>query len=381
MINSYWPAHPQPKPDEIFSSWIHRVARANGKNFFSLCYCLAPEMKNAHYNCDYVVTSEIVNKFCQVLRTPYSQAFNSTLDSYVGYLFEESTPKANRKSCILQTGIKPNDHKRFNLQYCPVCLSCDEPYFRKKWRISLVTVCTEHACQLYDRCPECEAPVRPLRNEVHANKKPSEKGMTKCCECGFDLKGAPVKSVDEQILVDTCWYEEILRSGYVCLDGEKWIYSFSFFSVLRHLIRCLTQKSSIQSDGEVIDTDTLNHEKRYSALCRLSGLFSSWPASFIKRYESMGLRYYELTAMSRANTPIPFWLDSVVKERLYTPNVTLSEETVKAAIDYLIARDLSLNASVLNRFLGFKDSSVVNRILKQYQREKLFHLPYMRKGT
>lgn len=379
-MSSYWPVHPQPKPDEIFSSWIYRVARANGKNFFSLCYCLAPEMKNTHYNCDYVVTSEIVNKFCQVLRTPYSQAFNSTLDSYAGYLFDESTPKANRKSCILQTGIKPNDHKRFNLQYCPVCLSCDEPYFRKKWRVSLITVCTEHSCQLHDRCPECEAPVRPLRNEMHVNKKPSEKGMTQCCECDFDLKDAPVRSVDEQILVDTQWCEDILKRGFVCLDGEKWIYSFSFFNLLRHLIRCVAQKHLRKTEfNRVLDTDTMSHRERYNASYSISGIFSNWPSSFIARCESINLKYYQLTAISRIKNPIPFWLDSAVREHLYSPNTTVSDECIKDAIDYLISNDLRLNASALNRLLGFEDSGAVSRVLKGYQKEKSFDLPYMRK--
>jgi hypothetical protein len=377
-----WPVHPQPLPDEIFSSWIHRAARANGQNFFSLCYLLTPEMKNTHHNYDYLTTEDIVRKFSRVLRTSYKRALGTTLDSLTGYLFEQPTPKANRKTCVLQEGIKPNNHKRFSLQFCPVCLSEGEPYFRKQWRISLMTVCAKHGCQLHDRCPECNSPVQPLKNEIKTkHRMPFLGEITQCFHCGFNLKETTVVQANQQVILDTIWYEKILKSGFVSLSNTPWIYSFSFFHVLRHLIRCVMQKhlgyNTFRGNG--IDPDVMPLEDRYKAMYHLSGVFEQWPTKFLGLCEKLNLTYSDLTCMAKQKPLLPFWLESVVKHHLYFPNLHPSNESIRAAIDYLVAHRKRLNASELNRILGYEDSAVIKKVLRNYQQERQFHLPYMRR--
>ncbi|WMB72712.1 TniQ family protein [Shewanella oncorhynchi] len=378
-----WPVHPQPLQDEIFSSWVYRAARANGQNFFSLCHLLTPEMKNTHHNYDYLTTENVVRKFSQMLSTSYKTALGTTIDSFAGYLFEQPTPKVNRRTCILQEGIKPNNYKRFSLQFCPMCLSEGEPYFRKQWRISLITVCTKHACQLHDRCPQCYSPIQPLKNEIkNKYKMPFLGEITQCFRCGFNLKETTVIQAELQTMIDTVWYEKILKSGYVSLDNKQWIYSFSFFYVLRHLIRCVLQKDlGSTSINDFIDPDIMTHEYRYRAMCELSSVFDQWPTKFLILCENLNVTYSDLTCMTKQKPLLPFWLESVVKHHLYFPNLQPSDESIKAAIDYLVAHRKRLNASELNRILGYEDSTVIKKVLKSYQKERQFHLPYMRRSN
>jgi hypothetical protein len=346
---------------------------------------LNPEIKNIHHNYDYLTTENTVLKFSRVLRASYKRALGTTIDSLAGYLFEQATPITNRKTCILQEGTAQNNHKRFSLQFCPLCLSEGEPYFRKQWRISLMTVCTKHACQLHDRCPECHSPIQPLKNEIRTRHRlPFLGEITQCFQCGFNLKETTVVQADLQVVLDTVWYEKILKTGFVSLENTQWIYSFSFFQVLRHLIRCVIQKrlnynSFIRGNG--IDPDVMPHEHRYNAMCQLSGVFKQWPTNFLIFCEKLNLTYSDLTCMAKQKPLLPFWLESVVKHHLYFPNVQPSDESIKAAIDYIVAHGKRLNASKLNRILGYEDSAVIKKVLRNYQQERQFHLPYMRKGS
>lgn len=376
-----WPVHPQPLPDELFSSWIYRAARANGQNVFSLCYLLVPKLRNTYYSFDYVVTKHVVWKFSKVLRVSSERAWQTTLESYAGYLFDQSTPKVNRKTGILQTGLRQNHHKRFCLQFCPLCLAEGEPYFRKKWRVSFITVCTKHTCQLHDRCPECSSPIKPQSNDIGRPKKmPFPGEITQCFKCGFNLKCSAVKRANLQAVLDTYWYESVLDSGFVQLLKEQWIYSFSFFKVLRHLIR-LTVTKHLRSTqaGKLIDTDTLPHDLRYQAMCELSGAFTQWPNTFISFCKKNNIPYSDLTSITKEKPLLPFWLDSEARQYLYTPNLSLTEESIKAAIDYLLAYNKTINISELNRFLGYTDSKTISNTLKCYQQEKQFQLSHMRK--
>lgn len=381
-MTSAFPVHPQPLTDELFSSWVYRVARANGQNVFSFCYLLIPEMRNTYYNLDYVVTEQILQKLSMPLRVTYFRSRETTLDSYSGKLFARSTPKANRKTCILQTGSQKNNHRRYCLQYCPLCLAEGEPYYRKVWRVSFITVCSRHACQLYDRCPRCSSPIRPLLNDVgQPHKMPFLGAITQCFHCAFDLKNTAVCIAKADVVEDTILYERILREGFIKLEvGSNWIYSFSFFQVLRHLMRLvLREVVRDQEKDNIQDPDMLPHNLRYQCMSLLSGVFSNWPSQFIAFCINNKLLYSDFTNNTNKRPLIPYWLEKNIRQNLYSPNSPPSEQSVIAAIDYLIAHDKRLNASALNRLLGYEDSGVIKNVLKSYQRNKLFHLPYMRK--
>ena len=66
---------------------------------------------------------------------------------------------------------------------CPWCLQGDaEPYFRRQWRLTFVTLCPQHRCQLLDRCAACAAPCSP---SPAASPRPCESRQAR----GFSATG------------------------------------------------------------------------------------------------------------------------------------------------------------------------------------------------
>ena len=375
---SCWPVHPQPFDDELFSSWILRAARANGQKVFSLLYLFEEKASNIHSNLDNAITPELVHHFATSLNTPFSRAYQTTLQSYEGYLFEATTKKVNRKTCILYAGIKRKALQRFPLQFCSLCLATGEPYFRKRWRVSFITVCSKHRCQLLDRCPKCGLPVNPMKHDVGYQAMHVRNELVHCYGCGFDLTQSTVQRADEDLTNETLWYESILKNGYVSLNSGDWIYSFCFFSILRHLMRVVLFKNEhLTEHTQKYDIDVLPHSYRYRALCMLVKVFQQWPIKFIELCGVHNIQYSDLSSVSERH--LPFWLDSLAREEFYYPNIQPSEISIINAIDYMIAEGERLNASALNRRLGYSDSRVVKSVLKKYQKNKRFHLPYARK--
>lgn len=376
------PVHPQPMPDELFSSWVYRVARANGQNVFSFCYLIMPEIRSIYYNLDHMIALQAVKKLAKLFNTPFLTAWETTLESYSGKLFEASTPKANRKTCVLHTGSQKNAERRYCLQYCPLCLSEGECYYRKKWRVSFITVCCTHGCHLCDRCPECGSPIRPLLNDLdQPHKMPFLGDISQCFQCQFNLKNTKVKKADDKVVKNTLFYEDILLNGFIQLENmNRWIYSFSFFQVLRHLMRLSLRKVSVENDNlNIHNPDMLPQNLRYQCICALIDTFLNWPSKFVALCDKNKFIYSDFTNNRKKKPITPYWLEKVVRQHLYSPNAFPSEQCITAAIDYLIKHNKRLNASVINRLLGYEDSGVIKAVLKKHQRTKLFHLPYMRK--
>lgn len=82
-------------------------------------------------------------------------------------------------------------HQGFGQQFCPTCLAEDAvPYFRKRWRIALNTVCTRHGTMLLDRCPACGVGVAFHRLDMTRAEAIEVTPLSYCHSCAFDLRNA-----------------------------------------------------------------------------------------------------------------------------------------------------------------------------------------------
>lgn len=78
------------------------------------------------------------------------------------YAFNRATIKG-----ILNIGIYHRSRQSFGLQYCPLCLKEDlTPYYRKRRRLSYMTICHTHHIHLLDRCSHYSAPIMPHRIDI-----------------------------------------------------------------------------------------------------------------------------------------------------------------------------------------------------------------------
>ncbi len=196
VVRGCWPVSVEPFPDELLSSWLHRVALANG---------IAPR------------------SFAGVLRLDarmWSPRLDSRLPRYVaGLLADQTGVPQEAISAMTMSGcamaqlllpLRDSAHRNRStwMQYCPHCFAADDaPYFRRQWRLASRVSCYAHGCGLRDRCPACHAGVAAFdQGELVPQHI--------CARCGFDLSAAPKASVKasarrlERAIADICRVEK-----------------------------------------------------------------------------------------------------------------------------------------------------------------------------
>lgn len=203
VARDLWPVAIDPLPDELLSSWLHRLALANG---------MAPR------------------SFAGVLglglgERMWSPRLDLRLPRHVAGLlaYRTGVPQAaisamTINACASAPLLLPlRDSARRNrstwMQYCPKCLASDDaPYFRRPWRLASRVSCFAHGCGLRDRCPACHAGVAAFdQGELVPQHL--------CARCGFDLRTVEKASVKasarrlERAIADICRVETVRGSA------------------------------------------------------------------------------------------------------------------------------------------------------------------------
>ncbi|MES0037511.1 TniQ family protein [Mesorhizobium sp. M0046] len=172
-----WPVVVVPQADELLSSWLNRLAFANG---------IAPRHFADVFGIDGGMWSARLD-----LALPDGAA--RLLHHYSGVardtLAAMTLAQDERTRLLLplrQTG--PRGRSTW-LQFCPQCLTSDlAPYFRRRWRMASSISCPMHGCGLRDRCPSCGSGTAAF----------NQSGLIPqhhCATCHFDLRTAAKVSV------------------------------------------------------------------------------------------------------------------------------------------------------------------------------------------
>ncbi len=203
FVRDRWPVSVDPLPDELLSSWLNRLALANG---------LAPR------------------SFAGVLGLPdgmWSPRLELRLPRHVTALLANQTGVPHDAiSAMSLTGdaltplllpLRENSERTRStwMQYCPLCLADDgAPYFRRQWRLASRVSCFVHGCGLRDRCPSC-------RSGIASFNKDGLVPQYFCARCCFDLRSAPRANIKaaarrlERAIQDICRVELAKRSASV----------------------------------------------------------------------------------------------------------------------------------------------------------------------
>ena len=377
-----WPIHPKPKPGELLSSWIVRLARAHGMKVQTYCQLVFGYSQPVwNRDIDKLAPDAILNALCSVTGASREEARATTLASYEGLLYERHNPYGHTR-WLLPLGIYHRTRRKFGLLYCPFCLRDDEePYFRKEWRLAFNLVCERHGCRMLDRCTQCGAGVAFFRREMGDRHVVDGGEITRCHSCGFDLRFASAgdpPGPDGQTLL-------MLRSlilfhdlGWWFAGDETLAYSHLFFDVLHHLASLLTSVAGRKLREEIerqighrpFDTRPMEKsvlelrplEERYWLILMALWLLQDWPERFIGACGSARLAQSRLLRGER----FPWWFERVVKDRLdgarYQPN---SAEAIHAAA-YLTRHGRSISRNAVGKLLGSRAVGVAGR----YERAK-----------
>jgi hypothetical protein len=323
------PIHPQPKPDEIFSSWYCRVAKANSMKLHTLEVKLWGREKQIWTrDVDRSIDDATLERFASVCGTPIERARETCLGSYEGIVFRELNRRGH-SNWILPAGVYHRKRVRSGMQFCPYCLATDsEPYFRKSWRLAFSTICERHGTMLHDCCPECQAPVSFHRHEMGERLSTQVGAWTHCSHCGFDLSravayDAPVAEIHAFLALRH--QLSFFDWGWTFADEETFQYSHLYFDALRNLLRKLRSSLTtcrLREAAELelgIEVQWLSPPKtsfefygvmeRHCLLQIAVWLLMDWPGRFLRVAREAKVRHSELV---REFEGVPFWFGNGV---------------------------------------------------------------------
>jgi TniQ len=235
-----WPLHSKLYDDELLSSWLVRLSRAYGMEVGR--FCASVWRHAAFWSRDIEgIYPEVLEVLIDKTATPLARVFNTTLWGYHGFPAWE-LDGSGVSPWLLSIGLQGGRRHRSWLQYCPYCLHNDpDPYFRRRGRLTFVTVCPRHRCRLLDRCVACGAPcnIDQVSSDAEA--------ITHCYRCQFDARRAQAPTLDntagrhclmqlQTLLIEGLHREQYPLSRTVSVSMEE------FLPVLRHLGRLLSTR-------------------------------------------------------------------------------------------------------------------------------------------
>lgn len=187
-----WPQRPRRHPDELFSSWLRRVAIAAGvppRGFAG--EVLGP----GHADPDRTVSALALRRLALASGHAPDELAAGTLwpHARAGTRRGMIEDAALAQGGLLLPGQRPG-RRAAGVQFCPLCLGDQAcPPFRRGWRFGYEVACSRHGCLLHDRCPGCGAAVLPLQQR-ELDPQPG------CPACGLVLREArPVRAIGSAV--------------------------------------------------------------------------------------------------------------------------------------------------------------------------------------
>jgi hypothetical protein len=237
-----WPIHLKPYRDELLSSWLIRLIRAHGGEAYRVCNSLWGHPAFWNRDIDKGIFEDVLEMLAEKTATSPARTLDTTFLGYPG--FPEHELYGNGLSpWLLSIGLRGGRRYRPWVQYCPPCLQDDEdPYFRRHWRLTFVTVCQRHCCRLLDRCMACGAPCNfhQLSGDADA--------ITRCYRCRFDARRARAPSLNNTAahhrhIEFQTFLVEALERGWCALSKSQLTPTVHYLLVLRQLGRLLVTRN------------------------------------------------------------------------------------------------------------------------------------------
>lgn len=233
-----WPAHPKPLPDELLSSWIVRVARANGIKLQTLCWMLFGNARSPwNRDIDRSAPIWLLKTMCEHTGTNYWDIYHTTLATYRTLLYPNRR-RSGQLRWILPVRTHAMTRNGYGQQFCPRCLEEDQiPYFRKAWRVALVTFCPKHQVMLHDACPSCGVPLVFHRSDFGVEQE-KPKPIFSCYNCGFDFRAtSTVAATFYSKEIRELFCEMLVFLQTPILQMER--FDLGFFAVLHQFCRIM----------------------------------------------------------------------------------------------------------------------------------------------
>ena len=196
-------------PDELLSSWLNRVAVANGLSPKSFYLSLARavdwtdtivryqrldaeqrlkllETSWVDFRCDKRLAEYLAERSGVSPRLIQGLSLKRPPDTPPGTMTPSGTLQWELVEALPDL-VRHDREDYIYMRFCPRCLrEWEDPWFRKLWRLLPANVCVRHRCLLLSRCI-CGRAIRP-----HLSKMPRSQAICHACDTDLrDLEVAP----------------------------------------------------------------------------------------------------------------------------------------------------------------------------------------------
>lgn len=221
-----WPLYVPPLRDELFSSWLIRVANNHKVNPEILINeSIDKKLLIKINNIDIEPESILIDLI--TLNTPLrAEQFEKLfLNHYNSNILEKNIPEEITNSLHF---LKVNDpkNKKNGIVYCPNCLSKGIPYFKRKWLLTSSIVCCECNSYLMDYCPNC---FKHFSYWNTTKKSELVRNSITTCKCGYDISKFSFPLRPSQLEIDYQKYIDFtIENGF----NNHTQYSFTYLNTL-----------------------------------------------------------------------------------------------------------------------------------------------------
>ena len=319
-----------PKEDELFSSWLFRLAIGNITKAHSFTKFHLKDRNVWNRDIDRLISNEMIQRLSLLTEISFEDIFNLTLKSYEGSLFEKCNTNTRQK-WVLTLGIYHRTWQNKGLQFCPKCLaSDDEPYFRKSWRLGTSIICTKCQLLLHDCCPACNSPISFFRTDIGFKISIGPMMLTDCIECGFDLRLSPryppmIGSTAYQIKINNILKAKTWKTHpsveyfNVLYTVAKYLRSNSKFYARFNSVIMDSESSRVNGWSKERDFERINTFDREHLLRIGSWILEDWPSRFIDLCKEGKLSTVYVLKDSKSN---PEWFIKEAVSKLHQPSAT-----------------------------------------------------------
>ena len=302
---------PRPLDDELFSSWLVRLAWSNGEKLHSFCrWRLGINRQFWYGDPDRRAQLDAIEKSAAASCLTFERVFAATLASYEGVLYERHVNHGVSR-WIMPIGTRARTHSLHGQQYCVECLREDSmPYFRRAWRLALMVACVKHGQILRDACPVCGAPIAFHEGDYARRFMSDACPIFLCSRCGCDLRLHGGISANRGLLKLQDALVNALHMQWFSFESWRPLFSISLFNGLHFLLRILASSGHLS-----VIRDSLLHDKslllltlpykneatrfenlrigdRYHLMQLIAELMEDWPRRFVRHLQTY--RHFQL---------------------------------------------------------------------------------------
>lgn len=347
---SLWPIHLKPIDGEILSSWLSRIANAQGLTLNQFLKMCLPSPVGVGFDIDAITEPTFFEAISAGTGLAHRELLRLSFLPDQGRIY--SGNDLLHAPWIIPLRLKSPTQP--GLPFCPGCLTRNSiSYYRKHWRYGFFSVCPEHGL-LETHCSRCGHPFSYQGADRAKRIAIATEISSSCHACNHQFMPSVSPTTDEVISRVVQLQSDILDAmevGWIQVPNRGLVHIHSYLHGLRQIASIFHNRVGKQAalwvgqqTGLALIRDNVKASSalekqspqiRAFALFFADWLIQEWPTRLISMMKGLTLSPAALLPIAADR---PFWLTDPSIEKLSKSPSPPHEEEITAAQNYLRKR-------------------------------------------